>query len=35
MLKIALALVACFSVMVSAGCAGGVGKGKTPIHTRG
>lgn len=35
MLKIALALVACFSLMVSTGCAGGVGKGKAPISTRG
>ena len=36
MLKIVLALLACFSLMVSAGCAGkGVGKGKAPISTRG
>jgi hypothetical protein len=37
MLKIVLALVACFSLAVSTGCAGGFGKGKgkAPIHTRG
>lgn len=36
MFKIVLAAIACFSLMVSAGCAGkGVGKGKAPISTRG
>ena len=36
MLKIVLAVLACFSLLVSAGCAGkGVGKGKAPISTRG
>jgi hypothetical protein len=36
MFKIVLAVLACLSLMVSAGCAGkGVGKGKAPISTRG
>jgi hypothetical protein len=36
MLKTVLAVLACFSLLVSAGCAGkGVGKGKAPIHHRG
>jgi hypothetical protein len=36
MFKTVLAVIACLSLMVSAGCAGkGVGKGKAPISTRG
>jgi hypothetical protein len=36
MLKTVITVLACFSLLVSAGCAGkGVGKGKAPISTRG